>query len=203
MSASGGWGFHLCQPPCLLLYHPCPHSGEFWWVFGPTGVSLLPFVFVTLTFLDVTFLLVVTTFATLPAGDGTPEMILMGRCFPIVSVLLSFRLQQTPTAMVAVRGMTWPSVVIEKFTVDEWGCTGFSFSLIHGTQLIPPLTTTPVGLSGFFRPFSLATFRGRGGTSTQESLEEFVHMGVIIPLKGQFDEQVHKIILRTGWTLLL
>ena len=51
MSASGGWGFHPCHPPCLLFYHPCPHSGEFWWPFGHVEFSLLPFLFVTLTFL--------------------------------------------------------------------------------------------------------------------------------------------------------
>ena len=34
----------------------------------------------------------VTTFATVTTGDGTPEMILMGHCSPIFSVLLSFEL---------------------------------------------------------------------------------------------------------------
>ena len=57
--------------------------------------SLLPFVFVTLTFFDVTSVLVVTTFATVPTGDGTPEMILIGHCFPIFSALLPFQLQHT------------------------------------------------------------------------------------------------------------
>ena len=137
-----------------------------------------------------------TTFATIPTGDGTSEMILMGHCIPIFSVLLSFQLQHTTTAMVAVRGMTGPSLVIDRFTVEEWRCTGFRFHLTHGTQATTPFTPTLVGVSGIFRPFSLATFRGRGGNSAQVSLEESFHMGVILPLKGQFDEQVHKIIVR-------
>ena len=77
---------------------------------GFLAFSLLPFVFVTLTFFYVTFVLIVTTFATVPTGDGTPEMILMSSCFPIISVLLSFQLQHTTTAVVAVRGMTRSSL---------------------------------------------------------------------------------------------
>ena len=159
--------------------------------------------FVTLTFFDVTFVLVATTFATVPTGDGTPEMTLMGHCFPIFSVLLSFQLQHTATAMVAVRGMAGSSLVIDRLTVEEWGCTGFKFNLIHGKQVTPPFATTLVGVSGIFRLFFFARFTRRGGTSTQVSLEEFFHMGVIVPLKGQFDEQVHNVIVRMGSTLPL
>ena len=89
--------------------------------------------YLPLTFFDVTFVLVVTTFATIPTGDATPEMILMGRCVPIFSVLLSFQLQHTTTAMVAVMGMTGPSLVIDRFTVEEWGCTCFRLTFSHGT----------------------------------------------------------------------
>ena len=204
MSASGGWGFHLCPPPLASSFTTLvPILGSSCGCLGYVAFSLLPFVFVTLTFFDVTFVLVVATFATISTVDGTPEMILMGHCFPIFSVLLSFQLQHTTTAMVAVRGMTGPSPVIDRFTVEEWGCTGFRFNLTHGTQVTPPLTTTLVGVSGYFRPFSFATFRGSGGTSTRVSLEECFHMGVILPLLGQFDEQVHKIIVRMGPTLPL
>ena len=63
---------------------------------GFLAFSLLPFVLVTLPFLYVTFVLVVTTFATVLTGDGTPELILMGYCFPILSVLLSFQLSTHP-----------------------------------------------------------------------------------------------------------
>ena len=94
---------------------------------GFLAFSLLPSVFVTLMFLYVTFLLAVTTFATVPTGDGTPKLILMGHCFSIFSVLLSFELQHTTTAMVAVRGMTGSSLVIDRLTVKEWGCTCFKF----------------------------------------------------------------------------
>ena len=165
--------------------------------------SLLPFVFVTLTFFSVTFVLVVTTFATVTTGDGTPEMVLMGNCFPIISVLLSFQLQHTTTAVVAVRNKTGSSLVIDRLTVEWWVCTCFRFNLIHGTQVTLPLTTTLVGVSGIFRSLPFATIRGRGATSTQVSLEEFLHMGVILPLKGQLDQQVHKIIVRVGPTLPL
>ena len=155
---------------------------------GFLAFSLLPFVFVTLTFFCVTFVLVVTKFATVPTGDGTPEMILMDHCFPILSVLLSFELKHTTTAMVAVRGMTGSSLVIDRFTVEERACTCFRFNLIHGTQVAPPFTTTLVGVSGILRPFPFATFSGRGATSTQVSLEDFLHMGVILPLRRQLDE---------------
>ena len=73
---------------------------------GILAFSLLPLVFVTLSFLYVTFVLVVTTFATVTTGDGTPEMVLMGHSFPILSALLSFHLQHTTTAVVAVMGIT-------------------------------------------------------------------------------------------------
>ena len=93
--------------------------------------------FVTLTFFDVTFVLVVTSFATLTTADGTPEMVLMGHCFAIFSVLMSIQLQHTTTAVVAVKGMTGCSLVIDRLTVEEWGCICFRFNLIHGT-VTPP-----------------------------------------------------------------
>ena len=118
-------------------------------------------------------------------------------------MLLSFQLQHTTTAMVAVRGMTGCSIVIDRLTVEAWGCTCFRFHVIHGRQVTTPFTTTVVGVGGIFRPFPVATFRGRGATSTWVSLGEFLHMGVIFPLKGQLDEQVHKVIVRFGPTLPL
>ena len=140
---------------------------------GFLAFSLLLFVFVTLLFPYVTFVLVVTTLATVPTRDGTPEMILMGYCFPILSVLLFFQLQHTATAMVAVRGMTGSSLVIDRLTVEEWGCTCFRFDLIHGTQDTPTFTTTLVGVIGIFNPFPFATHTDRRATSTQVSLRNF------------------------------
>ena len=105
MSASWGWKFHPSHHLPSSFTTLVPILGSSGGCLGFLALSLLPFVFFTLTFFDVTFVLVVTTFATVPTGDGTPEMILMGHCFPIFSVLLS-QLQHTTTAMVAVRGMT-------------------------------------------------------------------------------------------------
>ena len=133
---------------------------------GFLAFSLLPLVFVTLTFFYVKFVVVPTMFATVPTGDCAPEMIRMGHCFPIFSVLLSLQLQHTTTAMVAVRGMTGSSLVIGRLTVEDWGCTCFRSNLIDGTQVTPPFTTTLVGVSGIFRPFPFTTFRGRGAPST-------------------------------------
>ena len=144
----------------------------------------MPLVFFTLSFFYVTFVLVVTTFATVITGDGTPKVVLMGHSFPICGVLLSFHLQHTTTAVVAVRGMTRSPLVIDRFTVEQRGCICFRFNLIHGTQVTPSFTATLVGVSGIFRPFPFATFGGRGNTSTQVFLEEFLHVGVILPLKG-------------------
>ena len=101
--------------------------------------------------------------------------------------------------MVAVRGMTGSSLVIDRLTVEGWGCTCFRFNLIHSTQVTPDFTSTIVGGIEIFRPFLFATFRGRGDTSTKVSLEEFLHMGVILPLKGQLDKQVHKVIVHLGF----
>ena len=196
MSASGGSGFHPCHPPCLLLYHRYPHSGEFWRGLGLLAFSLLPLVFVTFSDLCVTFVLVLTAFATVTTGDGTPEMALIGHCFPILGVLLSFHLQHTTTAGVAVMGMTRSPLVIDRLTVEQRGCTCIRFNLIHGTQVTPTFATTLIGVSGIFRPFLFATFGGRGTTSTQVFLEEFLHVGVILPLEGQLDQQVHKFVVR-------
>ena len=196
MSASGGWGFHPCHLPCLLLYHLILILGSSGGRLGFLAFSLLPFVSVTVTFCYVTFVIVVMTFGTVTTGDGTPEMVRMGHCFPFFSVLLSFQLQQTTTAMVAVWGMTGSSLVIDRLTVEEWGCTCFRLNLIYDTQVTPPFTSTLVGISGTFRSFPFATFRGRGATSTQVSLDKFLHMGVILPLKGQLHQHVHKVLVR-------
>ena len=95
--------------------------------------SLLPLEFVTLSFLYVTLILVVTTFATITTGYGTSERVLIGHSFPIFGVLLSFHLQHTTTAVVAVRGMTRSPLVIDGFTVEQRGCTSVRFNLIQGT----------------------------------------------------------------------
>ena len=65
---------------------------------GFLAFSLLPFVFVTLRFFYVTFVLVVMTFATVTTGDGTPKMVPMGCCLSILGLLPSFHLQHTTTA---------------------------------------------------------------------------------------------------------
>ena len=83
--------------------------------------GLLPLEFVTLSFLYMTFVLVVTAFATITTGDGTPKLVLMGHSFPILGVLLWFHLQHTTTAVVAVRGMTRSPLVADRFTVEQWG----------------------------------------------------------------------------------
>ena len=100
---------------------------------GLLAFSLLPLEFITLEFLYVTFVLVVTTFATIATGDGPAEMILMGHSFPILGMLLLFHLQHTATAVVAVRGMTRSPLVIDRLTVKQRGCTCIRFNLIHGT----------------------------------------------------------------------
>ena len=74
--------------------------------------------------------------------------------------------------------------MIDRFTVEQRRCTCFRFNLIHGTQVTSSFATTLVGVSGIFRPFSFATFGGRGTTSTEVFLEEFLHVGDILPLKG-------------------
>ena len=181
MSASAGLEFHPCHPPYHLLCHPYPHSGEFWLVFGSSG---MPLVFVTFSFLSVTLVLVVTTFATVTTGDCTPEGVLMGHSFPIFGVLLSFHLQHTTTAVLTVRGMTRSPPVIDRLTVEQRGCTRFRFNLIHGAQVTPSFTTTLVGISQIFMPFPVATFAGRGKTSTKVFLEKFLHVRLILPLKG-------------------
>ena len=161
-----------------------PILGSSVWCLGLLAFSLLPLVFVTLSFLYVTFVLVVTMFATVTTGDGTPEMVLMGHGFSIFSVLLSFHLQYTTTAVVAVRGMARSPLVIDRFTEEQRGCTCFRLNLINGTQVTSSFTTTMVGVSGIFRSFPFATFGGRGTTSTQVFLEKFLHVGVIVHLKG-------------------
>ena len=100
---------------------------------GLLAFCLLTLEFITLAFLYVTFVFVVTTFATIATGDGTPAMMLMGHRFPILGMLLSFHLQHTATAVIAVRGMTRPPFVIDRFAVEQRGCTCIRFNLIHGT----------------------------------------------------------------------
>ena len=184
MSASGVWGSTLATPLTTSFTTLIPILGSSGGCWGLLAFSLLTLVFVTFSFPYVTLVLVVTTFATVTTGDGTLKVILMGHSFPIFGVLLSFHLQHTTTALVAVRGMTRSPLVIDRLTVEQRGCTCFRVNLIHGTKVTPSFTTTPVGVSGIFRPFPFATFGGRGTTSTQVFLETFLHVGVIIPLEG-------------------
>ena len=101
------------------------------WVF--LGFSFLTLEFITLAPFYVAFVLVLMTFATKTGGDGTPEVILMAHCFSIFGVLLSFQLQHTPTAVIAIMGMTRSPLVIDRFAVEERGYTCVGFHLIHGT----------------------------------------------------------------------
>ena len=116
MSASAALGFHLCHPLATSFTTFIPILGSCGAFLGLLAFSLLPRLFVTFSFLYVTFVLIVTTIATVTTGDGTPEMVLMGHSFPIFSVLLSFHVQHTTTAVVAVRGMTRSPLVIDRFT---------------------------------------------------------------------------------------
>ena len=191
----------LANPLASSFTTLVPILGSFGGLLGLLTFSLLLFVFVILTFFNVTFVLVVTKFATVTTHDGTPEMVLMGHCFPIFGMLLSFHLQHTTTAEVGVRGMTRSPLVIDRLTVEEWGCTCVRFNLIHGTQVTPSFANTLVDVSGIFRPFPFATFGGRGATSTKVFLEECLHMGVVPPVKGHLDQQVHKVVVRVGPTL--
>ena len=100
---------------------------------GLLAFSLVSLEFITVAFLYVTFVFVVTTFATIATGDGSLELILMGHRFLILGMLLSFHLQHTATAVIAVRGMTRPPLVIDRFAVEQRGCTCIRFNLIHGT----------------------------------------------------------------------
>ena len=127
---------------------------------GLLAFGLLTLEFITLAFLDVTFVFVMRTLATIPTGDGTPEMVLMGHRFPILGMLLSFHLQHTATAEIAVRGMTRSPLVIDRFAVEQGGCTCIRFGLIYGTYVTPPFTTSLVGVSGIFRPFPYRHVRG-------------------------------------------
>ena len=74
-----------------------------------------------------------TTFATVTTGDGTPEMVLMGHLFRIFGVLLTFHLQHTATAEIAVRGMTRSPLVIHRSAVEQGGCACIRLNLVHGT----------------------------------------------------------------------
>ena len=100
---------------------------------GFLALSLVAFEFVTLALFHLAFVLVVTTFAKKPTGDGTPVVIVMVHCFSILTVLLSFPLQHATNAMITVRAMTRPPLVIDRFTVQEWEYTCLGFHLIHGT----------------------------------------------------------------------
>ena len=136
MSALGVRGSTFATPLATSFTTFIPILGVSGGCLGLLAFSLLPLEFITLAFLYVTFLFVVTTFATIATGDGTPEMILMvsmGHGFPILGMLLSFHLQHTATAPVAVRGMTRSPLVIDRLTVKQRGCTCIRFNLIHGT----------------------------------------------------------------------
>ena len=136
MSASGVRGSTFAGPLATSFTTFIPILGVSGGCLVLLAFSLLPLEFITLSFLYVTFVLVVTTFATITTGDGlashkrrrsvqtittgdgTPAMVLMGHSFPIFGVLLLFHVQHTTTPVVAVRGMTRSPLVIDRFTVE-------------------------------------------------------------------------------------
>ena len=63
-------------------------------------------------------------------------------------------------------------------------------------RLPPPFTSTLVGVSRDFGPSRLTTIGGGVATFTQVPLDEFFHMGVVLPLQSQLNEQVHEVIVR-------
>ena len=98
VSCLGGLGGPPLPPPLATSFATfIPIRGGSGGCLAFLAFSLLPLEFVTLSFLYVTFVLVVTTFATITTGDGTPEMVLVGHSFPILGVLLSLHLQHTTT----------------------------------------------------------------------------------------------------------
>ena len=144
----GFWGSILATSPTTSFTTLIPFLGSSGGFLGLLAFSLLPPVFVTFSSLYVTLVLMVTMFATVTTGDGAPEVVLMGHSYPIFGVLLSSHLQHTTTAVVAVTGMTRSSPAIDRFTVEQRGCTCFRFYLIHGTQVTPSFTTILVGVFG-------------------------------------------------------
>ena len=123
----------LASPFASPFTTPVSNLGGFGGCLGFLAFSLLMFQFITLALFNVAFVLIVTTVATKPTCDGTSEVIVMVHCFSIFSVLLPFQLQHAPNAIIAFRRMTRPSLVIDRFEVEEWGYTYFGFHLIHGT----------------------------------------------------------------------
>ena len=123
MNALGVWGSTLATLLASSFTTLIPILGSSGGCLGLLVFSRLPLVFVTFSFLYVTFVLVVTILATVTTGDGTPEMVLMGHRSAILGMLLSFHLQHTTTAPVTVRGMTRSPLVIDRPSVEQRGCT--------------------------------------------------------------------------------
>ena len=101
-------GSILANPFFSFFYHPCHHSWgrlEGVWLFWRSASWRLR---LSLSRFYVAFVLVATTFATRPTGDGTPEVIPMVHCFSFFGMPMSFQLRHATTAMIAVRGMTRP-----------------------------------------------------------------------------------------------
>ena len=92
MSASGGFGSIFATPLATSFTTFIPIRGISGGRLGLLAFRSLTLEFVTLAFLDVAFVLVVTTFATVTTGDATPEMVLFGHSFPIFGMLLTFHL---------------------------------------------------------------------------------------------------------------
>ena len=115
----GVWGSTLATPLTTTFTTLISILGSSGGCLGLLAFSLLAHVLVTLSFLYVTLVLLLTTFATITTGGGTPEVVLMGQSFPIFGVLLSIHLQHTTTAVVAVRGMTSSPFIIDRLAVEQ------------------------------------------------------------------------------------
>ena len=70
-------------------------------------------------------------------------------------------------------------------------------------RLTPPLPPPLLALVGVYGPSPVTTIRGGAFTFTGVSLGEPFHVAVVLPLKGQFDEQVHQVIVPVSTSLPL
>ena len=133
-------------------------------------------------------ILVVPPSAAVATRDSAAEVVLVFDLLTILGLLLPLQLEHTRAASIAVRGVTWSSLVVRRLAIKNIGGS-LAFSgggLLYMLQL--PSLTLPRVRVGLWGPPSLRLFSR--GLPPQMFAQVFIHVRVVFSLHGEFDQKI-------------
>ena len=147
------------------------------------------------------FIFIVPPLAAVSAHSHAAEMVLLLYLLTIFSFLRALQLEHARTSSITVGCMAGSTLIVRRTTVEKigghftFGGGSLSHVLQQPTRALPRVT---VGLTG---PPS-RTLLSRG-LPAQMFAQILVHVGDILPLHGQFNQQIDQVIVRVRLRLTL